>query len=209
MPRRKPRCGGARANAESLSVRLGRLPLMRVVALNAACAACLFLILATWPVPKSKRSWLRLPPILKDWGADAGMCFIKWARVSTDGTCSLARGIGCNPYGPAPCCSANSFCGSSPDHCESSRGGVDFRRYQTAGEIPRAYISNFEKIKGTLPRVDYRDRIRLDAHAITDEWFGSTGSIPGAKDAKDAYVFRNHVSDAFNRYDSSLYRIPA
>ena len=59
------RCGGTRANAESLIVRLGRLPLMRVVALNAARGVPL-LILATWPVPKSKRSWLRLPPILKD-----------------------------------------------------------------------------------------------------------------------------------------------
>ena len=95
MPRRKPRCGGARANAESLIVRLGRLPLMRVVALNAACAACLFLILATWPVPKSKRSWLRLPPILKDWGA-AGMpikgpSFHRW---------DVLKGYRCNPYGP-------------------------------------------------------------------------------------------------------------
>ena len=115
-----------------------------------------------------------LQPRLRHAAATAPKCFIQWHSKSASGKCSVKQGIGCDPDGDAPCCSAAGYCGKSDAYCDALQGGIDFRQYKTPGAIPRGFI--IDAIAAETAPLKNSNLGNLNAHAISDEWFGSGGA---------------------------------
>ncbi|CAE8631386.1 unnamed protein product, partial [Polarella glacialis] len=144
--------------------------------------------------------------VLKRWRADK-KCG-KNSQPLSDG-----KPTGCDPEGPAPCCSKNGWCGNSPAHC-SCRGCISYAQHKAAVQVPSentvsepkpskfppAPTHDGHKGKTVVVIIPFRDReYHLTLFKKFWRWFAQHGREPKSVQRWEVFVMEQFDSMTFNR----------